>query len=311
MSTSSQGINLDIGLRFAAMACDADIRVAGLPDAPARALAELAADEVRRIEHKYSRYRADSVVARINAAAGTGVYTEVDAETAHLLGFADQLWQLSDGLFDITSGVMRRVWDFKAARLPLADELDAVRPLIGWPLVDWQPATDAQPARVRLPRVGMEIDFGGFGKEYAADRAATLLMEAGVQHGYVNLGGDLRLMGPQLDGQPWQIGIAHPRQHEAFAASMALSTGALATSGDYERFFELDGRRYCHILNPQTLQPATHWQSISVVAPVCTAAGAITTIAMLKQAHALDFLASQGVAWLGIDQAGQVRTHGL
>jgi FAD:protein FMN transferase len=301
----------EIGLRFAAMACDADIRMAGLPDEQARALAEQAVAEVRRIEHKYSRYRADSVLSRINAAAGSGAFTEVDAETAHLLGFAEQLWRLSDGLFDITSGVLRRAWDFKTPSLPDAQTLQTLQALIGWRKVDWQAASATQPARVRLTQAGMELDFGGFGKEYAADRAAALLMGAGVQHGYVNLGGDLRLMGPQPDGQAWQIGITHPRQAGAFAASLSLLSGALATSGDYERYFELGGQRYCHILNPQTMQPARYWQSISVVAPVCTAAGAISTIAMLKQEQAAAFLAEQGVSWLGIDQTGQVHGHGL
>jgi thiamine biosynthesis lipoprotein len=300
----------DFGVRFSAMACDGDIRMAGLPSLKARSLADEAVAEVRRIEQKFSRYRADSVVSRINAAAGTDAWVEVDDETAHLLGFADQLWRLSDGLFDITSGVLRRAWDFKAGRLPDAQVLESLRPLIGWQQVEIKPASAAQAAQVRLLRPGMQLDFGGFGKEYAADRAATLLMEAGVMHGYVNLGGDLRLMGPQLDGQGWQVGITHPRQSDAYAASMSLLTGALATSGDYERYFELDGRRYCHILDPVTMQPASYWQSISVVAPVCTAAGAISTIAMLKQAAAPEFLASQGVAWLGIDQQGHVHGPG-
>jgi FAD:protein FMN transferase len=301
----------EIGVRFGVMACEADIRLAGLPEAQARSLAEQAVAEARRIEHKFSRYRADSVVSRINAAAGTGQFTEVDDETAHLLGFADQLWRLSDGLFDITSGVLRRAWNFKAACLPEPDALEALRPLIGWQQVDWQPAQPGRSARVHLGRVGMELDFGGFGKEYAADRAATFLMEQGVAHGYVNLGGDLRLMGPQPDGQPWQIGIRHPRQAEGFVASLSLATGALATSGDYERYFDLDGRRYCHILNPHSLQPVAHWQSVSVVAPVCTAAGAISTIAMLKQQHAAEFLAAQGVAWLGVDSTGAIHQQGL
>jgi FAD:protein FMN transferase len=162
-----------------------------------------------------------------------------------------------------------------------------------------------------LLRPGMELDFGGFGKEYAADRAATLLMEAGVEHGYVNLGGDLRFMGPQANGEGWQIAIQHPRQPDATAAWLTLLNGALTTSGDYERFFELDGHRYCHILNPKTLQPVSCWQSISVVAPICTAAGAISTIAMLKEAEAPAFLQEQGVMWLGIDLAGNKHGTGL
>ncbi len=299
----------DFGVRFEAMACDADMRIAGLPEAATRPLFEQAIAEVRRIEQKYSRYRPDSIVSRLNAAAGSGEWLEVDEETGPLLGFADQLWRLSDGLFDITSGVLRKAWDFKSGRVPSGESLEALRPLIGWQHVELQGEAGAMKARLLKP--GMELDFGGFGKEYAADRAATLLMGAGVEHGYVNLGGDLRFMGPQANGEGWQISIQHPRQHNASAAYLTLLQGALTTSGDYERFFDLDGRRYCHVLNPRSLQPMSHWQSISVVAPVCTAAGAISTIAMLKEADAPSFLKEQGVMWLGIDLAGNRHGTGL
>jgi thiamine biosynthesis lipoprotein len=298
----------ELGMRFSAMACDGDIRLAGLPQPRAQALADQAIAEVRRIEQKYSRYRADSIVSRINAAAGNGAWLDVDGETAHLLGFADQLWRLSDGLFDITSGVLRRAWNFKEPRLPEAGALEALRPLIGWQHVELE---QGAATRVRLLKPGMELDFGGFGKEYAADRAGTLLMDAGVVHGYVNLGGDLRFMGPQPDGEGWRIAIQHPRQPDASAAYLTLLNGALTTSGDYERYIDVDGRRYCHILNPRTLQPVSHWQSISVVAPICTAAGAVSTIAMLKEADAPAFLQEQGVMWLGIDLAGNKHGTGL
>jgi thiamine biosynthesis lipoprotein len=310
MTVSASAVD-ELGVHFGVMSSEADIRLAGVPEQRAKVLADQAIAEARRIEHKYSRYRVDSVVSRINAAAGTGEFIEVDDETAQLLGFADQLWRLSDGLFDITSGVLRRVWDFKGAKVPSQEALDGVLPLIGWQHVDWQPPAAGQPGKVSLMLKGMELDFGGFGKEYAADRAATLLMEAGVAHGYVSLGGDLRLMGPQPDGQGWQIGVAHPRRDEDVIASLSLLTGALATSGDYERYFEQGGQRYCHILNPRTGWPVQYWQSVSVVAPVCTAAGAITTIAMLKQGDAAEFLQAQGVAWLGVDAQGVVHSQGL
>jgi thiamine biosynthesis lipoprotein ApbE len=183
---------------------------------------------------------------------------------------------LSDGLFDITSGVLRRVWDFKAGRVPQPEQLHSVLPLIGWSQVEWNGQT------IRLPRAGMEIDFGGFGKEYAADRAMAVLHATGQRHGYVNLGGDIRVLGPRADGSAWRFGIQHPRQPEATIASVELAEGALATSGDYERYFEQGGRRYCHILDPHTGQPVSHWAGVSVTAPACVAAGALSTIAMLK-----------------------------
>ena len=293
----------DIGFQFSAMACDCEVRVAGLSRRKAEPLAKLAIAEVQRIESKFSRYRAASAVSRINAAAGTGQSVEVDDETAHLLDFAATLHSMSDGLFDATSGTLRKAWDFRAGRLPEASQIDALLPLVGWQHVRWRDK------RIELPRAGMELDFGGFGKEYAADRAATLLQQHGVRHGMVNLGGDIRLLGPRPDDRAWSLGIQHPRDMHRMLATLALGTGALATSGDYERYFELDGVRYCHVLNPRTGWPVRAWRSVSVVAPACLAAGALTTIAMLKENDALAFLASQNVGYLAVDADGHVHHH--
>ena len=290
----------DHRIQFVAMSSDCEVRLAGVSAECAQSLAALAIAEVRRIEAKYSRYRSDSVVAQINAAAGNGTPIVIDAETAQLLTFAAQLYALSDGLFDATSGVLRQVWDFKAGRKPTALQLAEVLPRIGWNHVQW----DDQTARLTLP--GMGLDFGGFGKEYAADRAAMLLVSEGAQHGLVNLGGDIRVIGPQQDGSPWLMGIRHPRHDNTVIASIAISAGALATSGDYERFFIADNQRFCHILDPKTGWPAQHWQSISVIAPVCVAAGAMSTTAMLKGPDAITFLQAQGVSYLAVDSNGQV-----
>ncbi len=293
----------DIGFQFSAMACDCEVRIAGLSRRKAEPLAKLAIAEVQRIESKFSRYRAASVVSRINAAAGNGHAVDVDAETAHLLDFAAKLHGMSDGLFDATSGSLRKAWDFRAARLPEPARIEALLPLVGWQQVRWKDS------RIELPIAGMELDFGGFGKEYAADRAATLLQQHGVRHGMVNLGGDIRLVGPRPGGMPWSLGIQHPRDEHRMLASLALSVGALATSGDYERYFERDGVRYCHVLNPRTGWPVRAWRSVSVVAPACLAAGALTTVAMLKGSEALAFLASQNVDYLAVDAGGGIHQH--
>ena len=297
---TSRTAPLDLGIQFVAMASDCEVRLAGVSAARAQTLAALAIAEVRRIETKYSRYRTDSVVSQINVAAGNGEPIAIDAETAQLLAFATQLFALSDGLFDATSGVLRQVWDFKTGRKPSPQQLADILPRIGWDHVHWNDQT------ARLMKLGMELDFGGFGKEYAADRAATLLANEGAQHGLVNLGGDIRVIGPQSDGSPWLMGIRHPRQDDAVIASIPISSGALATSGDYERFFVEGSERFCHILNPKTGWPAQHWQSISVIAPVCVAAGAMSTTAMLKGPDAIAFLAGQGVSYLAVDAHGQV-----
>ena len=290
----------DLGFRFTAMASTCEVRVGAIARRRAAGLAAQAIAEVRRIEAKYSRYRDDSVVSRINASAGSGRPVGVDRETAHLLDFAADLFAASDGLFDITSGTLRKAWDFRSGRLPQRGEIEKLLPLVGWSRVQWDGTA------IALPRAGMELDFGGFGKEYAADRAATLLQQQGVRSGLVNLGGDIRLVGPRPDGSAWRLGIQDPRDNRRLLAQLPLGEGALATSGDYERFFERDGKRYCHVLDPRTGWPVAHWRSVSVIAPACLAAGALTTVAMLKGAAAPGFLASQGVAYVAVDGEGRI-----
>ena len=289
---------------FRAMASDHAIVVDGVDDAGANAAIAAAIADVRRIEAKYSRYRDDSVTSAVNRAAG-GAPVAIDAETAALLRYADLCHRLSEGRFDVTSGVLRRAWDFRREppRLPVEDELAALCARVGWGEVAWDDRS------VRLPRPGMEIDFGGIGKEYAADRVATILAEHGVAHALVNLGGDVRALGGQADGSPWRVGVRHPRsptEGEAIA-SVEIADGAVATSGDYERYFELDGRRYCHLLDPRTGWPVRAWQSVSVIAPLAVVAGSVATIAMLLEDGAPAFLAAQRLPWLGVDAAGEVR----
>jgi thiamine biosynthesis lipoprotein len=150
----------------------------------------------------------------------------------------------------------------------------------------------------------MEIDFGGIGKEYAADRMATVCHDGGASHALANLGGDVRAAGPQQDGSPWRVGISHPRQADAVMATVEIDGGAVATSGDYQRFFDAGGRRYCHIIDARSGRPVSGWQSVSVIAPLCVLAGSCATIAMLLEGEAEAFLAREGVAYLAVDSAG-------
>lgn len=290
---------------FTAMASPCSLDLQGRDERALRRAAREAIAEVQRIERKFSRYRPDSVVSRINAAAG-GAAVALDAETAALLDFGAQLWQTSGGRFDLTSGVLRQAWDFKNARIPSPAQLAATLARVGWAQVQ------RSRTGVRLMQAGMELDLGGIGKEYAADRAAAVLNAHGVRHALVNLGGDLHALGPQglpaHAGAPWSVDIAHPRQRLAGqAASLArwpLALGGLATSGDYERFFEHAGQRYCHVLDARTGTPVQHWQSISVAAPTCTAAGAACTLAMLLQDQATDWLAAQQLSYLAVRHDG-------
>lgn len=284
---------------FKAMASRCEIRLVAAEEVAAQALGQCAEGEVRRIEAKYSRYQANSVVSNINAQAGHD-WVVCDDETLALLDFAGTLFDTSGGLFDITSGVLRRAWDFRQARVPTPDALQAL-----CRLVDWR-SVRREGRCVRLAQAGMELDFGGFGKEYAADCAAAVLLARGVRHGYVNLAGDIRVLGPQPQGQPWLIGIQNPRDSHGLIASIAVSSGAIATSGDYERFFELDGRRYSHILHPHSGWPVDDWRSISVQAASALQAGSLATVAMLKGAQALAFLARENVSYLAVDQQGSL-----
>lgn len=300
--------------------CEIVVEAKATDEALMQAALAAAIAEVKRIETTYSRYRPDSIISRINQAAGREAVA-VDAEMWGLLDFADQLWRLSEGLFDITSGVLRRVWDFRAPvpRLPRSDDIAALLPLVGWAQVQRCALPDATPTAVGsvyLPQAGMELDIGGFGKEYAVDRAAAVLAAHGLRHALVNLGGDLYALGthglPELAGQPWQVAIAHPRPSATATttvnsiATLPLQQGALTTSGDYERFFEHQGQRYCHILHPHTGWPVQYWQSISVLAPTASASGALSTIAMLKGETALAWLQAQQVRYLAIQHDGAV-----
>ena len=245
--------------------------------------------EARRIEAKFSRYRADNIVHAINTAAGTPV--TVDDETARLLDYAAELYELSDGKFDITSGVLRRIWRFDGSdRVPTSDRIDEARRLVGWRRVRWKrPVIALEP--------GMEIDFGGIGKEYAVDRAAALAAPF-TERCLLNFGGDLRALGPRADGRAWQVGIEAVDRLSTANEVVDLYRGGLATSGDSRRFLLKDGRRYGHILDPTTGAPVIDApRSITVVADTCTQAGMFATFAMLHGRAAETFLDAQRVRY--------------
>jgi thiamine biosynthesis lipoprotein len=245
------------------------------------------ANEAWRVEAKFSRYLPDNIIAQINQSAGQPV--TVDDETANLLDFGETLYQLSDKRFDITSGVLRKVWTFDGTdQIPLAREIIAVVNNIGWHQVSWH-----RPA-ICL-RADMQIDLGGIGKEYAVDRAAGLLAKETSCACLVNFGGDLAIVGKSLSTKGWQVGIEAPGSENGKAQKLILlKTGALATSGDSRRYLLKNGKRYSHILNPLTGWPIEDApRSITVAADTCTQAGMLATLAMLCGAEAEVFLESQ------------------
>jgi thiamine biosynthesis lipoprotein len=254
----------------------------------AAAALEAARAEALRIEHKFSRYRADNIVHAINRAGGRPV--EVDEETAGLLDYAATCHEISDGRFDITSGVLRRVWSFDGREhrpdpAAIAHALES----IGWPRVTWRDRVITLPA-------GMEIDLGGLGKEYAVDRAAGEVARVVRDAFLVNFGGDLFASGPRRAGRAWVVGVDDPaRTGSAQVLRLELARGALATSGDARRFVLVNGRRLGHILDPRTGWPVEHApRSVTVMAATCTEAGTLATLAILRGAEAARFLEEQG-----------------
>lgn len=279
--------------RFNAMACPCEVLVETSWASVAKWAVDSAAQCAWRMEAKFSRYRSDNIVHRINTANGAAI--TVDDETANLLDFADALTRISEGRFDITSGVLRRAWTFDGGdRVPPQGLIDTLRGLIGWGKVRW-----SRPQLQLLPQ--MQIDFGGIGKEYAVDAAARIIEEeAGEVSCVVNFGGDVVVRHPRKDGSPWRVGIEAAAAPGSAHGLIALHRGGLATSGDSRRFVLANGRRYSHILDALTGWPVTGAaRSITVAAGTCTQAGALSTLAFLQGAQASSFLESHGVRyWL-------------
>ena len=277
---------------FTAMASPCEVRIDSPDEALAARLGEIGEAEARRIEAKYSRYRPDSILSAINAAEGAP--TTVDAETAALFDYADQCFALSGGRFDVTSGVLRRLWRFDGSnRIPSQAEVKALLPSVGWDRVTW-----ASPV-ITLP-TGMEIDLGGLGKEYAVDSALLKVQaEARGAPVLVNFGGDLRVSGPRAGGGRWRVAIESVDRFGDADAFLELSQGALTTSGDSRRRLEKDGVRYSHILNPRTGWPVKDPpRSVTVAAATCLEAGLLSTLAMLHGRRAEAFLAREKIqAW--------------
>jgi len=263
-------------------------------------VADLVEADVARLEQRYSRYRPDSLLSEINRIAAKGGEITVDDETAALFAYAETCYSQSNGLFDITSGLLRKAWRFDSGQLPDQSQIDSLLENVGWDKLDWQAPL------LKCPQAGMEIDFGGVVKEYAADRAAVICQNTGIRHGFVNLGGDIRVIGPHPDGSPWSVGVQHPRQAGALLTTIELYQGGMASSGDYERCIQIGNQRYSHIINPKTGWPVRHLASVSVAGDFCLVAGSASTIAMLKEQDGPEWLRDLGLPHVWMDVNGQI-----
>ncbi|ACV25682.1 FAD:protein FMN transferase [Kangiella koreensis] len=274
---------------FTAMAGPCEVIIETSDQELAEKVTKAIADEAWRIESTFSRYRADNIIYRINNADGEPV--EVDAETARLLDFADLCFEVSDGMFDITSGLLGKIWKFDgSSNIPDQKDIDRLLPKIGWEKVSWSNPMLQMPA-------GMALDFGGIGKEYAVDSAAQLARQITELPILINFGGDIVATAPPASRQHWLIGIEPlALGQNSVPPQVALKHGGVATSGDSKRFLQHKGRVLSHVLNPKTGWPvADAPASVTVLANNCTQAGMLSTLAMLQGPGAEEFLATQEV----------------
>ncbi len=272
------------------MASPCEVFIDTIEESLACMLFQIAFNEALRIEKKFSRYRDDNIIYKINHSNGKSI--KVDSETALMFDFATQCYDISEGLFDITSGVLRQVWKFDGTdNIPSGPEVNKLLSKIGWDKVLWDSPT------LNLPS-GMEIDLGGIGKEYAVDRTLSILSTHTNSSLLVNYGGDLNINKPRKTGDPWRIGIENPNIPGNALQHLEITQGALTTSGDSQRFLVKDGKRYSHVLNPKTGWPVEGApRSVTVAAGSCTEAGIISTLALLNGECAEEFLDAQNVKY--------------
>ncbi len=231
--------------------------------------------EMERLEKLLSYTLASSDVAGINRSAGEKP-VKVSPETAEVIQKALSCARLSEGAFDPTIAPLLETWGFlgERYRLPAPAEIETAAALVDYRLIEG----DFAAGEIFLPEPGMALDLGGIAKGYIVDRGLDLLSRAGIGHALINAGGDVGILGPKPEGSPWRIGVKHPRREGDLIAVIPWSKrGAVVTSGDYERFFEVEGVRYHHVLDPRTGYPARALLSATVAAPTAAEADALAT----------------------------------
>jgi thiamine biosynthesis lipoprotein len=238
------------------------VTAVALSEPVAQAAVTAGFSEIRRLEEILSTWIPTSELSRVNASAGVRP-VHVSPETLTVVQRAVQVAEMTDGGFNIAIGPAVSAWSvMESQRIPTESELDALRPLVNLQAVH----IDVQEQTIFLEKPGMRIDVGGIGKGYAADQAVEALRKAGAVAGVVALSGDIKTFGQSPDGKIFPIGIQHPREDGSVLVWIDLQDEAISTAGDYERFFEQNGIRYHHILDPRTLQPARSCQSVTVIA---------------------------------------------
>lgn len=278
-------------IAFNAMASPCEVLIRNLNPLICDQIAKIVIQETTRIESKFSRYIKGNLVDRMNKSCGLSI--NIDQETFQLLEYARNLYELSDGLFDITSGVLRKIWTFTPdSKPPQKKEIAKQLKNIGFELVDYNQTI------FRLPK-GMQVDFGGIGKEYAVDQVAKMirpLCQSKQSSFVVNFGGDLSAEQFKLNDPAWVIGLESADNHNNAESVIKLAKGSVATSGNTKRFFEYQGKRYGHLLNPKTGYPIDGApRSVTVFSDSCVLAGTFSSLAMLQASEAETFLKEQAI----------------
>lgn len=287
----------------AAMGTVVEITLVAEEQDTAQKAALQAFQEIKRIEHLMSPWVESSDVSRINRSTGNDE-VKVSQETIEVIKKAKEVSTLSEGAFDITVGPLVQLWR-KAREKGVPPNTEDIRGIRS--LVDYKDVMISDSGKIFLRKRGMAIDLGGIAKGYAVDRAFELLKHLGYRNLVVNAGGDLRVGGSKPEG-PWSIGIQHPRDPKKIMARISVSDAAVATSGDYEKFFIHQGKRYHHILNPKTGFPAEGCQSVTILCKEAATADALATAIFVlgPEKGQLLFQKLNGVECLIVDKEGNV-----
>ncbi len=274
--TESARVTVENGLHrldFRAMSTPCQVKVHGVAASVAQEFLRDAVNWVAQFEARYSRFIPDSLIGKINAAAGEH-WVETDPETDRLFQLCQELFFFTRGSFDPTALPLMKLWNWKQSPpvMPTADAIRATRELVGWNKIQ------RRPGGIFLPQRGMALDLGGIGKEYAVDCVMNLAIQRGVQNVLVDFGQDVRVRGHAPEKKFWWIGLDDAANPGKCWAGVAITDHAVATSGDYLRHFTFNGVRYGHILDPRTGYPALNdCRAVSIIAPSCTIAGLLST----------------------------------
>ena len=274
----------------------------------ANEIIESAIQEIVRIEQLLTTFNPDSQTNKINGNAGIQPVV-VDREVFDLIQRSLRISSLTQGAFDITYGsIDKSLWNFDTKITTLPDPKTAKLMI---KLIDYQKVIlNQNDSSVFLQEKGMRIGFGGIGKGYAAEMAKRLMIKQGVEHGIVNASGDLATWGNQPNGKPWTIGIADPNRKNQSFSYLDISNMAIATSGNYEKFVMINGKRYSHTINPKTGLPVTGIKSVTIIAPNAEIADALATpVTVMGVRVGLDLINQmKGIACIIVDDFDKVFT---